>query len=75
MSKRIKTSNTASEIIANPAEASSRSRITIMVSPGDRDSVAKLIGSYLLKGYTLLDDYCVDCTVRPGKLRFTFAVY
>lgn len=36
---------------------------TKMISRENADKISSLMGTYLLQGYTLLDDYCNSCKV------------
>ena len=46
-----------------------------MVSKNEKDLVTKMLGENLLKGYTLLDEYCLECTVSSQSFFFHYTHY
>lgn len=50
--------------------------MTKSLSRDERDQASKLIGDYLLKGYTMLDEYCPTCTVSVSlKMKCQTSTY
>ncbi|KAH9518205.1 hypothetical protein DERF_008796 [Dermatophagoides farinae] len=48
-----------------------------MISREDSDKISSLMGTYLLQGYTLLDDYCSICKtpLMRKRMELAFCMY